>query len=205
MTGVDKVHLGMELGVDAKVSQSFNLYGVLATGQYYYNSRPTATISVDNSSQVLSNRTVYLEDYRVGGFPQTAMSAGVKYRSSNYIYAGANINYYDDIFIDINPDRRTAEAVANYGPDYPDRLDIIEQEKLDPGFTLDAHVGKSWRIDYTYYISINFSVNNILNTQDFAFGGYEQYRYDPFDINKFPPKYFYMYGRQYYLNINFRF
>ncbi|GAB4323729.1 MAG: TonB-dependent receptor [Bacteroidales bacterium] len=205
MVGVDKVHLGAELGLDAKVSPSFNLYAVAATGQYYYNSRPQATLSVDNSATVLENRTVYLENYRVGGFPQTALSGGIKYRSSNYIFAGVGFNYYDDIWLDLNPDRRTAEAVANYGPEHPERETILGQEKLDPGFTVDAYVGKSWRIDYKYFISVNLSVNNLLNNQEFAFGGFEQYRYDPFVMDKFPPKYFYMYGRQYFLNINFRF
>jgi hypothetical protein len=205
MTGVDKIHVGTEIGLDAKVSQSFSLVGVLATGDYYYNSRPTATISVDNDAKVLANRTIYLNDYKVGGFPQTAMSFGVKYFSSNYIFAGASINYYDEIFIDINPDRRSAEAVANYAPEYPDRQLILGQEQLASAYTIDAYIGKSWRIDYKYFISANFSVNNVLDVQDFAFGGFEQYRYDPYDMDKFPSKYFYMYGRQFFLNVNFRF
>ena len=205
MVGVDKVHYGAEVGIDGKVSQNFTLYGVLAAGEYYYDSRPVATVSVDNSARVLDNRKVYLKNYMVGGFPQTAMSAGVKYFSSDYIYGGAGINYYDNIYLDLNPDRRTAEAVANYDPGYPERETVLTQEKLNSSFTIDAYIGKSWRIDYKYFISVNFSVNNILNNQDFAYGGFEQYRYDPLEIGKFPPKYFYLYGRQYYLNINFRF
>ena len=205
MTGVDKVHYGIEIGIEGKISQNFTLTAVLAHGEYSYNSRPTATISVDNIAQVLSNRTVYLKNYMVGGFPQTAGSIGIKYFSSKYIFAGFNINYYDNIYLDINPDRRTAEAVRNFAPDYPDRKLVIDQERLDASYTLDAYVGKSWRIDYKYYISVNFSINNLLNTQDFAFGGFEQYRYNPLDMDKFPPKYFYLYGRQYYLNVNFRF
>lgn len=206
MTGVDKVHYGAEIGLDGKISQNFSLIGVLAIGEYYYDSRPTATISADNTAQVISDRTIYLQNYKVGGFPQTAASVGIKYFSSDYIYGGININYYDNIYIGINPDRRSAEAVSNYDPEYSeDRDKILDQEKFDPAFTLDAYIGKSFRIDYKYFISVNFSVNNILNNQDFAFGGFEQYRYDPFDMEKFPSKYFYLYGRQYYLNINFRF
>jgi hypothetical protein len=45
----------------------------------------------------------------------------------------------------------------------------------------------------------------VLDVHDFAFGGFEQYRYDPYDLDKFPSKYFYMYGRQFFLNVNFRF
>ncbi|MEZ5082135.1 MAG: TonB-dependent receptor plug domain-containing protein [Bacteroidales bacterium] len=205
MVGMDKVHYGVELGIEGKVSQNFTLFGVLATGKYYYDSRPTATISVDNSAEVLSNREVYLKNYLVGGFPQTAMSAGVKYFSSSYIFAGVNINYYDNIYIDINPDRRTSEAVQNYAPGVEEGNEIINQERMPSNYTLDANIGKSWRIDYKYYISLNFSVSNLIGIQDFAFGGFEQYRYDPLEITKYPPKYFYLYGRQFYLNISFRF
>jgi hypothetical protein len=205
MVGVDVVNYGTEVGAEAKVSQDFTIYGVLGAGQYYYDSRPTATITVDNSAAELDNRTIYLKNYYVGGFPQLAASTGVKYFSSKYIFAGININYYDQIYLEINPDRRSAEAVTNYAPEYPYREEVLEQEKLDANYTVDAYVGKSFRIDYKYYISVNLSVNNLLDNQDFAFGGYEQYRYDPLDIDKFPPKYFYLYGRQYFLNVNFRF
>jgi hypothetical protein len=203
MVGVDKVHLGTELGIEGKVTSNFTLFGVFAMGQFYYDSNPTATISVDNNATVISNRTVYLKDYIDGGFPQTAASAGVKYRSSKNIFASFNVNYYDDIYVDLNPDRRSAEAVANYDPEYPERENVLKQEKLKAGYTLDASVGKLWYIK-DKSISLNFSVSNILDTKDFAYGGFEQFRYDPLDINKFASKYYYLYGRQYFLNINFR-
>lgn len=204
MTGIDKIHWGTELGIEGKITQNFTLYGVLGMGQYYYDSNPMATISVDNTAEVLDNRQIYMKGYFDGGFPQTAASAGIKYFSSHYIFAGISINYYDNVYLDINPDRRSAEGVANYDPEYPERENILEQQKEDPGFTLDANIGKSWRIK-DKNISLNFSVNNILDTQDLATGGYEQWRYDPFDMDQFPPYRFYLYGRQYFLNINFRF
>jgi hypothetical protein len=204
MVGVDRVHLGAEIGIEGKVTSNFTLYGVLATGQYYFDSNPTATISVDNNAEVISNRMVYLKDYIDGGFPQTAASAGVKYRSSKNIFAGFNVNYYDDIYIEVNPDRRTAEAVANYVSTNSEIENVLKQEKLDAGITLDANVGKLWYIK-DKSISVNFSVSNILDNTDFAFGGFEQFRYDPLDIERFASKYFYLYGRQYFLNINFRF
>lgn len=204
MTGVDKLHYGLELGVEGKVTQNITLFGVLAQGMHIYDSRPEVTFTVDNQATVLTERIAYLKNYRVGGSPQTALSGGFKYFSSDYIWGGANINYYDNIYIEINPDRRTAEGVNNYDPSYPERENILKQEKFDPAFTLDAYIGKSWYIE-DYYISLSFSVSNILDNTDFAFGGFEQFRYDPLDLEKFPSKYFYMYGRQYYLNVNFRF
>jgi len=207
MTGVDKKHYGLEYGLEAKVSQNITLIGVAALGRNLYDSRPDITITVDNVAEVLSNRTAYIENYNVGGSPQTALSAGFKYFSSYYIYGGVNVNYFDDMYIEINPDRRTIEGPGNYGQDYPERYNVINQEKMDPesNFTVNVYIGKSWRIDYKYYISLNFSVSNLLDNRDLSFGGFEQYRYDPFQLDKFPSKYFYLYGRQYFLNLNFRF
>ena len=194
MTGVDKLHYGLEIGIEGKVTQNITLIGVFAHGVHIYDSRPEITITVDNIAQVLSERTAYLKNYRVGGYPQTAASAGVKYFSSKYIWGGFSVNFYDNAFVEINPDRRTPEGVANFDPAYPERANVLDQEKFDPTFTLDAYIGKSWQIDYKYYISISFSVNNILDNQEFAFGGFEQFRYNPLLLDKFPPKYFYLYG-----------
>ncbi|MEZ5198730.1 MAG: hypothetical protein R2764_20790 [Bacteroidales bacterium] len=55
---------------------------------------------MDNNAAVLDNRTVYLKNYKDGGYPQTAASVGIKYTSPQYIHAGANINFYDDIYIE---------------------------------------------------------------------------------------------------------
>ena len=50
-----------------------------------------------------------------------------------------------------------------------------------------------------YPVGENHHVNNILDTKDFTTGGFEQLRYDSQDIDRFPPKYFYLYGRTYYV------
>jgi hypothetical protein len=88
---------------------------------------------------------------------------------------------------------------------------ITEQTQLDGGITLDASVGKSFRIN-NYFLNLNFSVSNILDNQKLISGGYEQNRIDfnssltqVENPNKFPPKFYYAYGRTYFLNIGFRF
>jgi len=84
---------------------------------------------------------------------------------------------------------------------------ITEQEKLPSGYTLDASIGKSWRIEGKYFLNLNFSVSNILDNQSIITGGYEQNRFDfeTKNLAKFPPKYYYAYGRTYFLNLGFRF
>jgi hypothetical protein len=136
--------------------------------------------------------------------PQTVGSVGLKYNSSKYWWVGVNLNYFDDIYLTPNPARRTEEAIDDFAQDDYRVQAALEQEKLDHGFTLDMFAGKSWRVKRKYYIGLSLNVSNILNEQSLAVGGYEQYRYDPQEPNKFPPKYFYLYGTQYFLNINFR-
>jgi len=137
--------------------------------------------------------------------PQTALSGGLNYRTSFFMFFGFDVNYFDRAYIPLNPDRRTAEAVSGIEPGYPSYDAILSQERLPSAVTVDANIGKSWRIDYKYYININFSVNNILNNKSIVTGGYEQYRYDSENIDKFANKYYYMYGTTYYLNMSFRF
>jgi len=205
MTGVDKLHSGAEVGIEAKLTSEITMTGVFAMGEYIYNSRPKVTIAQDNDAQPLAtNRTVYLENYRIGGTPETAASFGCKYSSPKYWFAGFNVNYYDNVYLDIYPDRRSAEAVAGLDKETPLWNKIIDQEEFDAQFTADIYGGKSWKID-KYYLAVNLSVNNLLNNEDFIIGGFEQYRFDPENIDLFKPKYFYLYGTTYYLNVSFRF
>ena len=205
MTGVDKRNTGFELGIEANVTPGLTLTGVLGMGQYIYTSRPTATIVSDNESDVLATgRTVYFKNYYVGGVPQTVASVGIKYFSSKYWFVGLNGNYLADAYIEPNPDRRTEEALSGYSSDDIRVESILDQQKLDPGYTIDLFGGKSWRIKYKYYIGFTLSVSNLLNNKSYAMSGYEQLRYDPEAIDKFPPKYYYLYGRNFFLNIYFR-
>jgi hypothetical protein len=205
MNNVDKKHYGVELGISAKATQTITLTGALSAGRFLYASRPNATVTVDNSAEILvEDRTVYIKNYHEGSMPEFASSFGIKYRHPKYWFLGANINYYDEIYLNINPDRRTEEATDGYYQSDPQWDDLIDQTKLNSAYTVDLYVGKSLRINNKYYISINLNVTNVLDNQEFQIGGYEQYRYDANDIDKFAPKNFYMYGRMYFLNINLR-
>ena len=205
MTGVNQRHMGIEFGSQTELMTGLKLNLVAAFGEYIYNSRPVSTLTQDNSREVLANRTVYIKNYNIGGMPQTALSGGLDYRTSFFMYFGFDVNYFDGNYLPINPDRRTSDAVAGMEPGYADYDAVLAQEKLPSAVTVDVNVGKSWRIDYKYYINVNLSANNILNNQGIVTGGYEQYRYDSFDIDKFASKYYYMYGTTYYLNVSFRF
>jgi hypothetical protein len=205
MNDLDKKHYGLELGLEGKVTQTITLTGVASAGRFLYASRPNATISVDNSAKILvEDRTVYINNYHEGSMPEFASSVGIKYRHPKYWFLGANFNYYDEIYLNINPDRRTEEATDSYYASDPQWNQLLDQTKLNSAYTVDLYIGKSIRINHKYYISINLNLTNVLDNKEFQIGGYEQYRYDANDIDKFAPRNYYMYGRMYFLNINLR-
>ncbi|MHC1707792.1 MAG: TonB-dependent receptor [Bacteroidales bacterium] len=206
LTGIDKVHQGVELGVEWKATTALTVSVVGGLGNYVYTSRPKAIISTENGSRADTSEVIYQKNFFVNGTPQNAASVGLRYAAPKYWYFNCNASYFDKIYLDFNPQRRTSAAITNLGPGDPLITLITEQEKLESGFLIDASIGKSIRYK-GYYININLSVNNILDNQDLITGGYEQLRFDftEKNVNKFPPKYFYAYGRSYFLNINFRF
>ncbi len=207
LTGINTAHQGVELAVDAKISSSITATAAGSFGYYRYTSRPLVTITVDNSAQVLAeNKEVYIKNFLVAGTPQTAATAGLRYNSAHYWFAGFNVNYVDDNYIDINPERRTSEAIAYVPPGSEQWEEILYQQKLQGGVTADAYFVKSFKFG-DYFVYLSASVNNIFNNQNIQTGGFEQLRFDTQtqDPNKFPPKYFYYYGRQYFINLSLRF
>lgn len=206
---ISKRHSGIELGLNATLNPRISFEAALALGQYVYTNRPMAQITQDNSSKVISSgKTVYIKNFYVPGTPQTAGTFGINYNSPKFWWLNFNINYFDKNYVDINPDRRTAEAVdlVDKNEDPAKFYSIIDQEKLPAAFTLDMFAGKSWKIK-KYLLAANLSVGNLLNNQKFITSGFEQGRYDynTKEVSKFPNKYWYGFGRNYSLNINLSF
>lgn len=206
MSGVDQVHQGIELGVEANLTSTWQLTAVYAGGDYRYASRPTANVTRDNSPEVFAtDRTVYWKNYKVGGMPQTAASLGLRYNSPKFWFAGVSANWFGGIYLDPNPDRRTEEALRNLVDSDPQWDKLLDQTQLDDNMTVDLFAGKSWQLKRKYRIAVNLTVSNLLDNQDFIVGGFEQLRYDRMDVDRFPPKYSYLFGRSYFAMVTFSF
>lgn len=206
VTNVDTRNVGAELGVDINVTPDLSINAVGAWGHYTYSSRPNVTIARDNNFELLAeNRTVYFKNYRIGGTPQAAASLGFRYNSPKFWFIGSNLNYFGKVYIDATPDRRTAEALEGLVVTDPDWKEILYQQKMDDGFTLDVFGGKSWRVANKYYLRANLSISNVLNNQNLTVLAFEQLRTDYRDIDRFPPKMAYMYGTNFFLNVSFNF
>ncbi len=214
ITDIDKRHVGTELAVDYTLGKGFSTSMVLALGQYYYSSRPNATISVDNTSELLANdETVYAKNFYVGGTPQDAFTLGFNYRAKKFWFINLNFNYYNNSYLDFNPARRTEAAVDLVDQTTTQWDNIVTQEKLNSEFTIDFFGGKSWKLNNYFksmkrnsFLVLNVGVSNILNNKDQITGGYEQLRYDYVERNpdSFKPKYFYAFGTTYFVNLILR-
>lgn len=206
MTGVDQNFQGFELGIDKTLFTSHSIQGAFSISNNIYTNRPIANAYRNNSDENLFNdRVVYLKNYRIGGSPQTVAGIGYRYNAKKYWYVGTTFSFFDDIYLEPNPDRRTAEALDKYTETDPQYSQIIDQDKLNSNYSMDLSAGKSFRFKGKYSLSASLSIMNLLNNTNFRTGGFEQLRWDQTLPNKFPNKYNYALGRTYMANINFSF
>ena len=214
MQDVNIRYMGTELALEVKASAQLTATGVLALGQAVYAANPTISIYRDNdTASVAKKREVFVKNAHIASGPQTAATIGFNYRAKKYWYAGINFNYFDRNYVDINPDRRSAEAADLIERNTPLYHRIFDQEQLPSAFTIDIAGGKSImlsrlskRLPRHTVLYLNAGIGNLLNTHT-ATGGFEQLRYDFTDNNpaKFPTKYFYGQGRNFFINLSLKF
>lgn len=218
LTGVDKQHMGAELGLEAQVTPTIKLKGAAAIGQYTYANNPNLYLTSDDFEQELEFGKSYLKNYKLSGGPQRAYQVGFEYRDPNFWWVGATANLFSNAYADVAPIARTQNFYmdSNGYPfmDYDEDVarELLKQERFDSYTLVNIVGGKSWRIN-EYFVGFFASINNVFN-QKYKTGGFEQGRNANYqtlneDVNKekrvFGPKYWYGYGTTYYLNLYFRF
>ena len=203
MNEIDQYARGVELGADINITPTISAQLAGTIGEHCYSNNPKVNVYEDNNAQAIyEGETVYLNNYYVGEMPQTAGSIGLKYNSPKYWWISINANAFADYYMAVNPTNHTYDAVMQTDP--ADRDKLLAQKKIDDAFTLDLYAGKSWTVK-GLYILLNVSVNNILNNQDIVLYGYEQLRSDYSDLDRFPEKYSYLYGTNFFASLTVRF
>ena len=221
LTKLDKKNTGAELSFEYQITSTLKSTLSAAYGNYIYNSNPNVSITNDANAAKDGAQTTfdfgkaYLKNYKQSGTPQNALSLGLEYRDPKFWWIGTNINYLTDNYIDVSPISRTSQFYINpaNGFPFPEASsergnELLKQEKFDPVTLLNINGGKSWRV-HKKYIGLFASVNNVLNAV-YKTGGFEQARNANFralnqDVSSgtpsFGPKYYYGYGRTYFLNL----
>lgn len=144
--------------------------------------------------------------------PQLATALQLNYRTNDYWFFELGAQYFANSYLDMNPLYRTRLACGGGdGLETPAEVEYMAaQEKFNPAFLLNGSIGKSWQlVNRKYTLGFSLEANNILNNRGVKTGGYEQTRlissYGKDRYYRFDPKYFYMSGASYMLNIYFRF
>jgi len=226
ITGIDQRHMGIELGFKFPTYfvEDLSVQGALAWGSNIYTSTPVMTQTVDNSSEVvMENVPVYYwrasydldgkvtQIHHVPSTPELAVSLGLNY-NWNYWFIDADVEYFDNAYLDMNPLYRTDYATA--GPDNvvtnEELSYMTTQEKFKAAWLVNLSLGRSFYIKRKYQLGVSLNVKNLLNNREVKTGGYEQTRIIDNTVSKeryyrFDSKYFYMQGFNYMLNIYFRF
>ncbi len=227
VTDINKRHIGAELGIEYQITSTIKVTASANYGQYIYSNNPQVSLNNDDLAEVGFGSSIVdfgrasMKNYRIAGTPQQAYSAGLEYRDPRFWWIGANANFLADNYLDISPLLRTQNFFENpidpWGLPFPDIDEdnarrLLEQERLDDIFLVNLVGGKSWRIDRKT-IGFFASINNVFNTT-YKTGGFEQSRNANYqELNNdaqtgtppFAPKYFYGYGRTYFVNLYIQF
>jgi hypothetical protein len=214
LTGVDKRHRGIELGLMYALNNylNFTLAGTIA--EYIYANNPDGVISYENGSAEDMREKAYLRNYKLGGMPQTAGTFAVNW-FYNYWFISLYVNGVADNYVEIAPFRRLASNYEN-SPDHagivptnPDDIAIYHlltgQEKFANAATIDFSIGKIYYLKNRNAVNFNLSVNNILDNKDIRTGGYESARLDLNYPDRYRSKYYYARGINFYLSAGYRF
>ena len=212
----------------AMFSMAYGQYSYSSNPQVYVNNDAFASLSQEVN--VSANRTgtttdfgeAQLKNYKLPGMPQQAVSLGLEYRDPSYWWAGVNANYLTGSYLDISALLRTDNFFKDpediNGFPFPEATqqrasELLKQEQFDDIFLVNIVGGKSWRLNRKNYLGFFGSINNVLNSI-YKTGGYEQarnanYRQLNQDVSSgtpsFAPRYFYSFGRTFYLNIYYSF
>jgi hypothetical protein len=216
LQGVNKRHVGAELGIEAQVTPTIKLKGAASFGQYTYDNNPNLYLSADR--QTVSFGEANLKDYKLAGGPQRAASVGFEYRDPDYWWFGATANFFSNAYVDVSPITRTQNFYQDSDgiafPDYDPVIarELLKQEQFDEYMVVNLVGGKSWKIGKNF-VGFFASVGNLLD-KEYKTGGFEQgrnanYRELRDDSNNpkrvFGSKYWYGRGVNYFVNVYYRF
>jgi hypothetical protein len=226
ISDVSKQNFGAEAAVKYDVVKNVSLSLAGTWSQYTYTKNPMGTVRYENGSGDDINEGVAIKGYHVGGSPEIAGTFGVQYFWDYWWFEvnlnGVANNYLDPSYIQRTPSVitsvRQAANDAGYTPQKREAVvaDWIAQTQLDNAMTMDISVSKLIYFDGGRQLSINLSAANVLNNKGVRTGGYEQGRLpvvpvdgksviDLDNLNKFPPKFYYMQGFNVFLNVGYKF
>lgn len=219
-TGIEKLHIGAELGVEVQVIPTVKLKAAASFGQYTYNNNPNIYYTSDDFEGQLTfgDGTTKLKDLHLSGGPERAYQLGFEYRDPNFWWVGVTGNYFSNAYINVGKLRRTAAFTTDTDGlpfnDFDETIGrkLLEQEEFDDYVLVNIVGGKSWKIN-DYFVGFFATINNVFD-KEYRTGGFENSRNSDYrqlveeskrDNPLFGSRYFFGNGTTYYINAYFRF
>ena len=176
ISGIGIARYGVEAAVRAYLSSRLQLEMTAAVGEYKYVDNPIVSHYADSDNSVVCNSSISdMSGCRVGGAPQTAVSASMTYFARRgWIFSGC-VNFAGGRYVDPSFVRRT-ERVARQGAMSEEIYErFLAQQNLGNATTVDCSVAKWFRVGQSR-VSLSLMVNNLLGRDDIVYGGYESSR-----------------------------
>ena len=177
MSGINKKYFGLELGLNFKVSSSFNIKALGTISDAYYTNNAKVRYMLSNNGKYQDD-VVVSKDMRESGTPLTAGSIDLSYHGGGW-FLDLIGNYYDRIYLSYTPVTRYMSQfpMSLSGDGSRDLSTCPEQATGKGGFMLDASIGRSIYLSKGS-LSINLMITNLLNNTRICTGGFEQSRRD---------------------------
>ncbi len=176
--------------------------------------------------------TAFLKNYRAFSAPERAYSIGLEYRNPKFWWIGADMNIMTHRFLNVSALLRTESFIIDpdtglgyEGATEESVRDLLRQERLEDMYVMNIRGGKSWRVSNKNRNTIGLfaSLNNALGKR-YRTGGFEQARKATFEAlsqdaqphldengnliantRTFGPRYFYSFGRNFFVNLTYNF
>src|SRR5690606_8011168 len=153
LTDLDKLHMGIELGLEYQLSPTVKITGVAAVGKYLFASDPNVSINFDtagaeedliNPDGNIDLGVAAIKDHKLAQGPQKALAIGIEYRDPKYWWVGATANYLANNYANISTITRTQSFYIDpeTGLPFPDATEenvnkLLGQRPLDNFYLLN--------------------------------------------------------------------
>ena len=124
LTGINRVHRGVEAAAAVKLGTMFTLTGAVNAADYRYTSNVNSITSAENGMPVCSQMdgspileitdSIYMNGLRVANGPQLSASLKLSFFHSKMWFADITCTYYDWNYLDIAPSRRMKSLYTGY-------------------------------------------------------------------------------------------
>lgn len=112
MLGIKEVHNGIELDMNSKPLSWLQLNGMLSIGDWKYKDNPTAYFIDDNTSEVVTTQTLYLDGLKVGDAAQFTAALGADFFVNDWFKFDAQYRFADKLYSAFEPQNRTTDDGA---------------------------------------------------------------------------------------------